>query len=226
MAPAISWPQTQLTNRFQSGVDRVVVYPLDNEEVSGPGQAWPGVQQISKSYAEMKSDPLYFDGVKYDDFVSYGSAEFDVKTLYIPSVVRICGGHTQPYSGFYVTGQRSSEFNLTYRTLIDGGDEYILNFVTAATPSLPSVSSATRDQGPKADGQTVKLKARPLYLDTVLKNSSHYRVHSSRVSPTTMNAIESILYGGTMNANPRFFSYEEMSDLASDGIFDPITEPI
>lgn len=107
----LTWDE-DLFKKFEFGLDRAVIY-LDNERVV----SWSGLTSVSNKQ-NTSSEPIYYDGIKVNDKISYSEFSGVIKAYTYPDELLELEGLVEDSKGVYVTGQPSKRFNLSWRTKI------------------------------------------------------------------------------------------------------------
>lgn len=179
--------------RFETGIERGVLYPLD-----GPGAAWNGLVSVAeKTSREIKS--YYIDGVKFLDHFVPGAYSGKLQAFTYPDELdKILGVH-EFVPGVRVHDQRVGMFHLSYRTLLgdplDGLDlGYKLHLVynltanpnDAAFNTLADQVSANVFEWEISGVQTSMWGIRP---------ANHLSFDSRYTDPAILADVEASLYG-------------------------------
>ena len=97
---------------FETGVSKGVFY-----KANGYGVPWNGLTSMEES-TEVEIEPLYYDGVKYDNVVTLGDFSGVLRAYTYPDEFLECEGILEDQSGFQVTSQPPSKFGLSYQTKV------------------------------------------------------------------------------------------------------------
>lgn len=191
----IAWNQTG-DKFYETGVDRGVLYPR-----SGIGVAWNGLVRVEESVSGGEVTALYFDGVKYLDFIAAEDFAATIEAFSAPEEFSECDGTKMLSPGLMVTQQPRYPFGLSYRTLIgndvDGTDHgYKLHLVYNATASPSSKTHSTISETASANTRSWAIQTVPPKA-TLYKPTAHFVIDSTKVSTAKMTAIENLLYGTT-----------------------------
>lgn len=179
--------------RFETGVDRGVLYPFDGDAV-----VWNGLQEVTENRTrEVKS--YYIDGVKYLDHYVPGAYSGKIKALTYPDELEPLMGTLEFAPGVFAYDQRVGMFSLSYRTLagdaidgVDAGYKIHLLYNLIATPNDTVIGSM---------GSTITPVAFEWNLFGVpatmwgIRPTSHIALDSRRIDPDLLSDLEDILYG-------------------------------
>lgn len=195
--------------RYQTGVDRGVLYPQNGSAVP-----WNGLVSVEESTnSELKA--YYLDGVKFLENLSPGEFQGKLKAITYPEEFDLVTGFAVVSPGFIVTEQEPKSFNLSYRTRVgnpiegtDYGYKIHILYNLLADPdgrtyqTLSSVESPTEFSW-SLTGTPPKInKFRP---------TVHVIVDSRTTPIDVMNLIEARLYG-TETMPPSLPSISEVGE--------------
>lgn len=206
--------------RFEVGLDRGVLY-IPDKSTAVPWNGLTAVDETSDSTIE----PLYFNGVKYYDYVSRGDYKGVLKAYTYPDEFELYDGVLQsPANGIYITGQvPTSTFHLSYRTMVgddingyDRGYKIHVLYNLTAKPSNKSY----RTMGGRAESAfefSWDLSSVPVDAFN-LRPTSHIIFDTTKMHELSIYEIERTLYG-TDEEKPQVLSideFEDMSQFAAD----------
>jgi hypothetical protein len=203
---AIVWDKVG-DRRYETGVDRGVLYLLD-----GTAVPWNGLTSVVESRSrDVKS--YYMDGIKYQDHVVPGEYAAKLQAFTYPDELDLLLGNKNFAPGVTVYDQPSQPFHLSYRTRI-GNDLVGLDFAyrvhvvynVVATPNDVSYDTV-------GESVTVKpfewdLKSAPNRYEGI-RPTSHISLDSRSVDPTLLSELETSLYGSSV-ADPSLPSFESL----------------
>lgn len=181
----------------EGGVDRGVLYFPD-----GGGVPWNGLISVDQK-PTMSTEPLYFDGVKFNDLVIGGEFEGAIRAFTYPEAFLEFEGTVEEQSGMYITGQPPRFFHMSYRTRVGDGvrtmDEgYKLHLLwnLTAIPTTKTYETLSLDSTPMEFEWT--LTSVPENVSNY-KPTSHVILDSRKLDPWLLEDIESFLYGTATN---------------------------
>lgn len=192
--------------RYENGVDRGVLYPPN-----APGVVWNGLVSVDESFVGGEVEQLYYDGIKYLDFVSPRHYQATLTAFSAPEEFWQFVGNRSVVPGFILTRQPRIRFGFSYRTKLEADLGYKIHLVynALASPESRGYSSLAPDQ--QADTASWTIDAVPPRSSTH-RPSAHFIFDSTKVDETALDIIESILYG-TTDDDPRMPSFEELVDI-------------
>lgn len=209
---AIAWDEVG-TRKYQSGVDRGVLFLTDGDAV-----AWNGLVSVEEQATD-SSTPYYIDGVKYLDSKSIGDFSATIKAYTYPDEFDEIQGIGGNGSGVLFDKQGSKTFGLTYRTRIGNDVDLDLGYKIHLLYNLTVISDAkayntiANQVDPITFSWTVN--GVPIVVPR-FRPTAHIILDTTQLPDGAIEAIEDILYG-TDITNPRLLEVEELLDLA-DGV--------
>ena len=192
--------------RYESGVDRGVLYPP-----GAPGVSWNGLVGVDETFVGGEVESLHYDGIKYLDMVGPRTYQATLTAFSAPEEFSEFVGRRSLVPGFILTRQPRRRFGLSYRTLLEDNLGYKIHLIynALATPSSRSYSTLSPDQ--QANTTSWRIDAVPPRSNT-FQPSAHYVFDSTKTDPLAMSIIESYLYG-TDTTEPRLPIFEELIDI-------------
>lgn len=198
---------------FESGLDHGVLYLPDGSAVP-----WNGLTSVSE---EVQNDvsPIYFDGMKINDFVRVGDFSASLKAVTYPDEFSEIEGVGKFRRGIQVGNQKPKTFSLCYRTMVgndlDGAEAHYklhLLFNLIATPNSRSYESITDD--PSIVEFEWNLTAVPQEIDGFMPTAC-LTFDSRELDPYLLEDLEEILYGSD-RAFPKLLPMEDMVRFLSE----------
>lgn len=215
---ALVWDQID-ERRYESGVDRGVLYPE-----AAVGVVWNGLLSVQEAFVGGDRESLYFDGVKYFDYVSGKFYKASVEAFSSPPEFASCLGLKSPRAGFYLTNQPRERFGFSYRTQIsDEGYKVHLVYNVLATPVKKSHSTISATPSPNT--LAWQFDAVPPESNSY-RPSAHFILDSTVVHPSRLELLETTLYG-TNDVDPMLPSQMDLIGLIRDDVIsEPLTDPM
>lgn len=188
MTDKVTWGEH--TRIYESGVDKVVLYPEN-----APGVPWNGVMSIETGLNVNSPDPIYIDGIKVGEVRADSPFEATLKAYTYPDEFLPYTGVDPQGNGVYLNQQYTNlKFGLCFRTLINGGEHYRLHLMynLSATPSgtVYNTLSTTNDPATmvwKLIGTPVNVPGR--------RPTCHIYIESHEMHEKDLEHIEKALYG-------------------------------
>lgn len=179
---------------FEAGVDRGVLYIGTDA-----GIPWTGLISVDENPNGGEPKAFYIDGEKYLNISSVEEFEATIKAYTYPIEFSQCDGTAQVRNGLFFGQQGRKSFGFSYRTKIgndvdgvDHGYKIHLVYNALATPSSKSLSSFS--DSPEASDFSWNLTTKPNKVSGY-SSTAHVVVDSRYTHPTTLGAIEDVLYG-------------------------------
>ena len=221
----IVWDQTG-ERFFETGVDRGVLYPINNEGKYTPGVAWNGLTAVTESPSGAEPTDLYADNIKYLTMRSAETFGATIEAYTYPDEFGQCDGSAEIATGVIIGQQARKTFGLCYRTLlgndVDGQDHgYKLHLIYGATASPSEKGYATVNDSPEAITFSWEVSTTPVNVNG-FKPTACITIDSTKANPTDLASLEEILYGkdagatGTPAAvDPRLPLPDEVAEIMS-----------
>ena len=130
---------------YETGVDRGVLYPIQEGGLYTKGVVWNGLTAITESPSGAEATPLYADNIKYLNLVSAEDFGCTIEAYMYPDEFAECDGSAEIATGVYAGQQDRKVFGLCYRTVLgndtdSNGHGYKLHLIYGCLAS-PSVKS-------------------------------------------------------------------------------------
>jgi len=196
---------------FETGVDHVVLYPINNSGEYKPGVAWNGVTGIDESPSGAEPTKMYADNIQYVTLYSLEEYGCTVKCLTYPDEFEACNGIADlgdSTVGAIAGQQNRKKFGLCYRTLI-GNDVkgqdygYKLHIVYGCTAKPSSKSHQTVNNSPNTEEMSYEVTSDPIIASSSssekLKPLCTIEIDSTKFTTVDQKALlaalEKKLYG-------------------------------
>ena len=207
--PKLKWDQ--IGDRvFEQGVSHGVLYLPDGSAVP-----WNGLTSVSEQSGR-STEPLYFDGVKFEDFVSLGDFSGMLSAITYPDEFLELEGYGEVNSGVFVGDQEPKLFGLSYRTRI-GSDvdtdatDYKLHLIynVTAIPSDKNYATMTLETTLTEFEWTITAVPQEV---PGFRPTAHFVFDSRYADPDLLADVELALYGGE-TANPQLPAFADMVEI-------------
>ena len=194
------WDQTG-EKLYETGVDRGVLYLLDNTGKYSKGVAWNGLTAVTESPSGAEATAIYADNIKYLNLVSAEEFGCTIEAYTYPDEFAECDGSANLVDGGgVVIGQQNRKiFGLCYRTLV-GNDVnandhgYKLHLIYGCQASPSEKAYATVNDSPEAITFSWEISTTPVNV-TDFKPTACITIDSTKCDATCLTALEEILYG-------------------------------
>lgn len=182
---------------YEIGISKGVLYKDD-----GYGVAWNGLTAIEEDVSTA-TEPVYFDGVKFNDIVTIGDFSAVLRAFTYPDEFLKYEGTLKDQTGFYVMNQPQSRFGLSYQTKIgddingiEAGYKIHVLYNLTATPTSRNYETLGEDVEPLEFEWS--LTSIPEEIEN-FRPTAHVIFNSRELDPNLLNDIEDLLYGDELN---------------------------
>lgn len=184
--------------RFETGVDRGVLYIPNSAGAYTTGFAWNGLSKVSEKPTGAASNKQYADNQVYLNLVSTEQFEADLEAFTYPDEFGQCDGTAEPEPGVAIGQQTRKSFGLSYRTKV-GNDVnqdlgYKIHLVYGATAAPSAKDFQTVNDNPAAIAFSWSISTTPVAV-TGYKPAATITIDSTKVSATALANLEQQLYG-------------------------------
>jgi hypothetical protein len=189
---ALVWDETG-KHFYETAVSKGVFY-----DSSGIGTSWNGLTSIEENVSN-SVQPIYFDGIKFNDIVTNGDFSGVLKAWTFPDEFLPYEGILEEQSGFFIADQPTSRFGLSYQTKIGNDVEGLeygykihLLYNLTALPSQRTYQTLAQDTNPLEFEWTITgiPEAIENYRPTV-----HVIFDSTKLDNWLLEDLEGIIYG-------------------------------
>ena len=225
MAFKIAWDQTG-ERLYETGVDRGVLYHLDETNKYTKGYAWNGLTGVTESPAGAEATDLYADNIKYLSMRSAETFGATIEAYTYPDEFAECDGSAEIATGVKIGQQTRKTFGLCYRTVIgndtNGNDHgYLLHLIYGCTASPSEKAYATINDSPEAITLSWEVTTTPVNVEG-FKPTASLTIDSTKANATDLATLEGILYGTAAGAEgtpaavePRLPLPDEVAEIMS-----------
>ena len=225
MAFKIAWDQTG-ERLYETGVDRGVLYHLDESNKYTKGYAWNGLTGVTESPAGAEATDLYADNIKYLSMRSAETFGATIEAYTYPDEFAECDGSAEIATGVKIGQQSRKTFGLCYRTVIgndvNGNDHgYLLHLIYGCTASPSEKPYATINDSPEAITFSWEVTTTPVNVEG-FKPTASLTIDSTKANATDLATLEGILYGTAAGAEgtpaavePRLPLPDEVAEIMS-----------
>lgn len=179
---------------FETGVRKGVLYTAD-----GHGVPWNGLISVESNESD-SAEPVYFDGIKFNDIVTPGDFTASITAFTYPDEFLAFEGILEDQDGFFILNQpRARAFGLSYQTLVgddisgpESGYKIHILYNLIAIPSTTSYKTLGDSVEPLEFQWSIT--AIPEEIDGY-RPTAHVVIDSRKMDPYLLADIETILYG-------------------------------
>lgn len=184
---------------YETGVDRGVLYPIQEGGVYSKGVAWNGLVTVTESPSGAESNPIYADNIKYLNLISAEEFGATIEAYTYPDEFAECDGSASLATGVMIGQQSRKTFGLCYRTILgndvdsnDHGYKLHLIYGCQASPSEKGYSSV--NDSPEAITFSWEVTTTPVNVEG-FKPTACITIDSTKCDAEQLKALEDILYG-------------------------------
>lgn len=184
---------------YETGVQKVTLYPQAANGTYPKGYAWNGVTAINLQPSGAEANKLYADNIKYLTMMSVEELGATIEAYMSPVEFDACDGSADLIDGVTIGQQDRSAFGLVYRSEIGNdilGDKYGYKLhVLYGCKAQPSErQSQTINESPEASTMSWELDTTPVPV-AGKKPTSYLVLNSVVLGEDKMAAIEAVLFG-------------------------------
>jgi hypothetical protein len=194
----ITWDASG-TRRYETGVDRGVLYIPNESGIYANGYAWQGLTKVSEKPTGATANSTYADNTKYLNLIALEEFEADISAYTYPNEFEQCDGTQEPQTGVAIGQQTRQSFGLSYRTLI--GDDlqgtakgYKIHLVYGCLAAPSQKDFASVNATPAAIEFTWSVTTTPVSV-TGFKPTATLTIDSTKVASSALTTLENFLYG-------------------------------
>lgn len=219
----LKWDQPG-DRKYETGVDRGVLFVQEANGTYGKGVAWNGLTGVTETPSGAEETKLYADNMKYLSLRSAEEFGGTIEAYTYPDEWQACDGSASIADGVHVGQQSRRAFGLSYRTNVGNDVElsdhgYKLHLVYGATVSPSERAYATINDSPEAITFSWEFTTTPIEIpETVgdFKPTAILTVDTTELkngkNNTALKALEALLYG-TVNEDASLPLPEDVFDL-------------
>lgn len=209
--------------RYETGVDRGVLYLPNNQGAYSEGYAWNGLVSVTESPSGAESNKQYANNQVYANLKSAEEFGGTIEAFTYPDKFEECDGTYSPVAGVGFGQQTRRSFGLAYRTLV-GNDlagtdyGYKLHLVYGADAAPSEKTNTTVNDSPEAATFSWELTTTPVEVGVIngkqLKPTSTIVIDSTKVDADALADLENLIYG-TAGTDPQLPSPAQVYALFS-----------
>ena len=188
---------------YETGIDKVVLFPFAAGGGYANGVAWNGVTAINENPSGGEATALYADNIKYLNLMSVEELGLSIEAYDSPDEFDECDGSVALATGVTIGQQERKHFGLCYRTLIGNDEEgtnygYKIHIVYDCVASPTEKSHSTVNDSPEAEAMSWDVNTVPIAVSGY-KPTASVVIDSTKVAEAKLTLIKNSLYG-TANA--------------------------
>lgn len=198
MTNPLTW-NVAANRKFESGLDRGVVYPRDVSGNYPLGISWEGLISVSEKPGGAEATDLWANNVKYAQLFSAETFDGSIEAYTYPIEFQPCDGVAAPDTGVYASQQTRTPFGMSYRTWVGSEaagqqNTYKIHVVYGATVQPSEQGRNTINDSPEALTFSWEFKTTPAPM-TGYNPVSKLVLDMSLLSANAIIAVEEALYG-------------------------------
>lgn len=190
---------------YETGVDRAVLYILDDKSDYSKGVVWNGVTAINEKPSGAEAEALYADGIKYVNLISNEEFAATIEAVMYPDEFAECDGSVEVAPGIYAGQQNRKQFGLAYRTILGNDTKlndygYKLHLVYGCLAAPTERGHATITEKSESMKMSWEVKTTPVAITEEIKGkkikpTAVLTFDSTKVDQAFLEKLEGILYG-------------------------------
>lgn len=184
---------------YETGVDKVVLFPMESTGQYGTGIAWNGISAVNESPSGAEPTALYANNGKYLNLISNEDFAATIEAFTYPDEFEECDGSKEIAPGVVIGQQKRKVFGLAYRTLlgndVDGNDHgYKLHLVYGCLAAPSENNHSTVNDSPEAGTMSWSVSTTPVEVADA-KPTATVTIDSTKADKTKLKKLEDMLYG-------------------------------
>lgn len=184
---------------YETGVDKVVLFPMESTGQYGAGVAWNGITAVNESPSGAEPTALYANNGKYLNLISNEDFAATIEAYTYPDEFEECDGSKEIAPGVVIGQQKRKVFGLAYRTLlgndVDGYDHgYKLHLVYGCLAAPSENSHSTVNDSPEAGTMSWSVSTTPVEVADA-KPTATVTIDSTKADKAKLKKLEDMLYG-------------------------------
>ena len=196
--PKLKWDQTG-ERLYETGIDKVVLFPMESTGQYGQGVAWNGITAVNESPSGAEATPLYANNGKYLNLISNEDFAATIEAFMYPDEFEECDGSKEIAPGVVIGQQKRKVFGLAYRTLlgndVDGNDHgYKLHLVYGCLAAPSEHNHSSVNDNPEAGTMSWSVSTTPVEVADA-KPTATVTIDSTKADKAKLKKLEDRLYG-------------------------------
>lgn len=186
--------------KYETGVDRGVLYPKGTDGTYKNGVAWNGLTGVTESPSGSEPTALWADNIKYLSIKSAEEFGCTIEAYTYPTEFNECNGLAELAEGVTIGQQKRKMFGFCYRTILGNdaqGEDYgyKLHLIYGCEASPSESAYATKNDSPDAITFSWTVTTTPVASSGDLKPTALVVIDSTIADKTKLASLEEILYG-------------------------------
>ena len=184
---------------WETGVDRTVLFPMNDQGGYAAGVAWSGITAINESPSGAEPTKIYADNIVYGVVMSPEEDAITIEAFTYPDEYAVCIGEATVGTGAVIKQQSHKHFGLAYRTTIGNdtaGTEhgYKIHIFWDCVAGASEDSNSTINDSPEQKTFSWSVTTLPVAA-TGFQPTASMVLDSTKVPEAKLTQIENLLYG-------------------------------
>ena len=184
---------------WETGVDRTVLFPMNDQGGYAAGVAWSGITAINESPSGAEPTKIYADNIVYGVVMSPEEDALTIEAFTYPDEYAVCIGEATVGTGAVIKQQSHKHFGLAYRTMIGNdtaGTEhgYKIHIFWDCVAGASEDSNSTINDSPEQKTFSWSVTTLPVAA-TGFQPTASMVLDSTKVPEAKLTQIENLLYG-------------------------------
>jgi hypothetical protein len=184
---------------WETGVDRTVLFPMNDQGGYAAGVAWSGITAINESPSGAEPTKIYADNIVYGVVMSPEEDALTIEAFTYPDEYAVCIGEATVGTGAVIKQQSHKHFGLAYRTMIGNdtaGTEhgYKIHIFWDCVAGASEDSNSTINDSPEQKTFSWSVTTLPVAA-TGFQPTASMVLDSTKVPEEKLTQIENLLYG-------------------------------
>lgn len=184
---------------WETGVDRTVLFPMNDQGGYAAGVAWSGITAINESPSGAEPTKIYADNIVYGVVMSPEEDAITIEAFTYPDEYAVCIGEATVGTGAVIKQQSHKHFGLAYRTMIGNdtaGTEYgyKIHIFWDCVAGASEDSNSTINDSPEQKTFSWSVSTLPVAA-TGFQPTASMVLDSTKVPEAKLTQIENLLYG-------------------------------
>ena len=185
---------------WETGVDRTVLFPMNDQGGYAAGVAWSGITAINESPSGAEPTKIYADNIVYGVLMSPEEDALTIEAFTYPDEYAECIGEATVGTGVVIKQQNHKHFGLAYRTMIGNdtaGTEhgYKIHIFWDCVAGASEDSNSTINDSPEQKTFSWSVTTLPVATATGFQPTASMVLDSTKVPEAKLTQIETLLYG-------------------------------
>ena len=209
---------------WETGVDRTVLFPMNDQGGYAAGVAWSGITAINESPSGAEPTKIYADNIVYGVVMSPEEDALTIEAFTYPDEYAVCIGEASVGTGAVIKQQSHKHFGLAYRTMIGNdtaGTEhgYKIHIFWDCVAGASEDGNSTINDSPEQKTFSWSVTTLPVAA-TGFRPTASMVLDSTKVPEAKLTQIETLLYGtagqgegGTGGTDASLPTFDQIKDI-------------